>query len=377
MQNLGLYIHIPFCSRICIYCDFFVSTSRKRADELVRAINTEAEILSQRYHDNSVGTLYFGGGTPSILSSNLFASLTDNIRNNFKTTNLTEFTIEANPVDLNEEKLHNLLRIGVNRLSIGIQSFNDKELIFLSRNHSSQIAIDSIVRAKKAGFSNFNIDLIYGIPGQTLKNWGDNLDRAISLEPQHLSLYNLTIEPKTHLFKMVQRGKISPADEGLELDMFLMAVDFLKSNGYNHYEISNFSKLGFESKHNSNYWNGHNYLGLGPSAHSFFGEVRWWNASNLDLYCESLNKNTLPIEESEELDRSRKTIEYFLLNFRQKKGINVSVFQALFGVLFFDAFSEVISKYEKYLDVDENTIRLNSHGFFIYNKICQDFVDKI
>ncbi len=375
-DGFGVYIHLPFCEKLCVYCDFFVSTIKRKAPELVQAIVKEIQISNPYFKEKKLQTIYFGGGTPSIIETHEVEMILKSMKSRFDFKDISEITLEANPNDLTAEKLDGLINIGINRLSIGIQSFNDMELKFLSRNHNGEKAMQAVRAAQKNGFSNLSLDLIFGIPGQTLESWETSLRTAVSLEPTHISLYNLTIEPRTALSKLIRFGQVKKADEDLEFEMFKFANISLEKAGYTHYEISNFSKPGFESKHNSSYWNGVSYLGLGPSAHSYDGITRWWNIANLDTYLENVISEDR-ISEKEKLNPKQKEIEFFLLSLRQKKGMDLNLYSENFGFDFFNRFQDPIENLESFLEISNSCVRLNISGFFLYNKICEEFINKI
>lgn len=375
MSEFNLYIHIPFCERVCIYCDFYVTTARKHMDDFTQALLQEITLYAQRYPDAQLRTVYFGGGTPSYLSSENLDQIMHHIRKSFEVNPNAEITLEANPNNLSYGKLKDLRTIGINRLSIGVQSFVDEELKFLTRNHSSGQAREAMNYAREAGFNNISIDLIFGLPEQNLSTWEYNIAETLSFQPEHISVYNLTVEEKTHLNKLVQQKKINMQDEENELSMFLRTIQILTQGGYGHYEISNYAKPGFRSRHNSSYWLGLSYIGLGPSAHSFDGKRRWWNVRDIRKYCDVLKKeNTLPVEVTEELNAQQKCMEFIFLNLRKKEGLEIPAFEKLGGFSFFDTFKKPLDKSGGFIIQDGQRIRLSDKGFFLYNKICEEFI---
>ena len=279
----GIYVHIPFCHKACHYCNFHFSTNLRTVDGTLRAIVREAELMAPDFKTTTFTTLYFGGGTPSLLETSQLKSVFQTLCQNYH-LQLQECTLEVNPEDIRSEKLVAWKSMGFDRLSIGVQSFEDTYLKAFNRNHTAKQARESIKKAKNAGFEHINVDLIFGFPNQSLDQWADDLRWVIDLYPKHLSVYALTREEGTAYDQMVKKKKLSDADESLLSDMFFLAHDVLTSAGYYHYEISNYAIPGHVARHNSSYWSGDIYLGLGPSAHSFFGDYRRWNIANNALY---------------------------------------------------------------------------------------------
>ena len=280
----GIYIHIPFCKQACHYCDFHFSTNTSKQAQLLQAIGNELLIQKNYLGEEKINTLYFGGGTPSILSTDEVNNIFDIISGNFDVAPSAEITLEANPDDLVSEKLIAFKKIGINRLSIGIQSFDDAVLRFLNRAHDSRMATSSFQEARDVGFENISIDLMYALPGQDLTDWKKNIDRALALGPNHISAYSLTIEAKTVFGKWAADKKIKVRSDDASAQELLLLIEELERDGFEHYEVSNFSKPGYISKHNSSYWKGEKYLGVGPSAHSYNGTSRQFNISNNHLY---------------------------------------------------------------------------------------------
>jgi oxygen-independent coproporphyrinogen III oxidase len=289
----GIYIHIPFCRQACYYCDFHFSTNLSSKSELFKGILHEIQ-LQKDYLTEPINTIYFGGGTPSLASVSELEGILDRIRQTFKVSHAPEVTLEANPDDLTPEKLGHLKSAGINRLSVGIQSFDDRVLKFLNRAHDTHTAAQCIPAARRAGFENISVDLIYAIPGQTSKEWSSNVVKAISLNPEHISAYSLTIEEKTVFGNWSAKGKLAPVGEEISALEFESLATLLENAGYDHYEISNFARPGFHSRHNTSYWTQEKYLGLGPSAHSYNGVTRQYNVSNNHQYISALKNNTIP-----------------------------------------------------------------------------------
>lgn len=318
----GIYLHIPFCRQACHYCDFHFSTNMQIKEDLIRALGEEI-LLQQTYLEGeAVETIYFGGGTPSLLSAADLEYLLKVICKTHTVQQNAEITLEANPDDLSIEKLRDLKGLGVNRLSIGIQSFDDDILRYLHRVHAADTAIRSIEYSRKAGFENISIDLIYAIPGLTTENWKKNIARAVGLQPQHLSAYTLTIEEKTTFGNWLAKGKLKPVDEALATAQQEVLMEMLAGAGYSQYEISNFAFPGFESRHNSSYWKGGKYLGIGPSAHSYDQISRQHNVANNHLYVRSLSERKIPAVQ-ETLKKSDRINEYILTSLRTDTGCNL------------------------------------------------------
>jgi oxygen-independent coproporphyrinogen-3 oxidase len=318
----GIYIHIPFCKQACNYCNFHFSTSLRYKNELVAALLKEAVMQKEYLGDEKVDTIYFGGGTPSLLSVRELKLQIDKLKETFEISKDAEITIEANPDDISVEKLAGWKDVGINRLSIGIQSFFDEDLLWMNRAHNSGQATQNLQLAIQH-FNNITIDLIYGHPLLTTEKWKQNVDRIIALKIPHLSCYALTVEPKTPLQKLIFEKKKENVRPEKQAEQFLQLMDWLGAVGYEHYEISNFAKRGFRSRHNTSYWRGIKYLGLGPSAHSFDGMSRQWNVSNNKRYIESLDQNKIPFER-EVLTPSQKTNEYIMTSLRTKEGLDLS-----------------------------------------------------
>ncbi|MFM9825802.1 radical SAM family heme chaperone HemW, partial [Flavobacterium sp.] len=291
----GIYIHIPFCKQACHYCDFHFSTSMKKKDDMVLALAKEIQMRKSEFEKEVIETIYFGGGTPSRLQIADLRLQIDTIYKNYKVVPNAEITLEANPDDLSKEYLIELSKIGINRLSIGIQSFFEDDLQMMNRAHNSAEAKNCLEEATKY-FDNISLDLIYGIPGLSNKKWKKNIETALSFGIPHISSYALTVEPKTALSKLIQTGKISKPNDDLAQEHFTILVETLEANGFIHYELSNFGKENYFSKNNSAYWLGKKYIGIGPSAHSYNGISRSWNIANNSLYLKAIGENQLPNE---------------------------------------------------------------------------------
>jgi oxygen-independent coproporphyrinogen III oxidase len=326
----GIYVHIPFCRRKCHYCNFFSLASLKYRERFLDALREEIFLQRNYLGEKPVQSIYFGGGTPSLLSSAEISSVLDEIRRYFLLSGNMEITLEANPDDINPELLQEYRLAGINRLSIGVQSFFDDDLLYLNRIHSAKRAEESVNEAKAAGFSNISIDLIYGIPTLTAEKWGKNLDRAFLLNVPHISTYSLTVEPKTALEVHIRKKKLAAPMEDQVIEHFRILLKKMKEQGFEHYEISNFCRNGLYSLHNSMYWNGTHYLGLGPSAHSYNGTSRQWNISNILHYITQISEKDRFFE-SEILTTTQRYNEYVMVSLRTMWGCDVQKIRDDFG----------------------------------------------
>jgi oxygen-independent coproporphyrinogen-3 oxidase len=326
----GIYIHIPFCKQACHYCNFHFSTSLALQNDFTASLLKEIELRADYLNPETVETIYFGGGTPSLLPVTAIRSMLESLYSHFAVSGNPEITLECNPDDMYPVRLQDWRRVGINRLSIGVQSFFADDLIWMNRAHTADQAIQAVTQAREAGFDNFSLDLIYGLPGLTDENWGKNLHKAISLEPTHISCYALTVESKTALFKMIESKKSPPVEAEKQAGQFLAGIQVLEASGYEHYEISSFAKPGKRSRHNSSYWQSKKYLGLGPSAHSFDGRNRQWNVSNNALYIKSLQSGQLNFE-SENLQPRDLLNEYIMTSLRTMEGLDLQHITDQFG----------------------------------------------
>ena len=322
-ERPGLYVHVPFCRSKCPYCGFYSTTDRTLLPEFLEALRKEGAFYRGRFP--SFDTLYLGGGTPALLSENELGGLIEGLFKNFSFRPKTEMTIEANPDDLTPGKLRGLIALGFNRLSLGVQSFQDKELQLLGRNHRAGDAVQSLHEIRAAGFKNLSLDLIYGLPGQTREIWQADLERALAFNPEHLSCYQLTIEKGTRFWGLKEKGQIKLPGEIQEKKFFLRTSEFLETAGYVQYEISSFARgEAYLSRHNQKYWQRLPYLGLGPSAHSFQGNRRWWNFRSLTSYCLALTTGNLPIEDHEDLSPEQIRLETLCLGLRTRSGVDLT-----------------------------------------------------
>lgn len=318
----GIYLHIPFCRKACVYCDFHFSTLEKDRKAMPLALLKEAALRKDYLPQRKLDTLYFGGGTPSTLAPEILQGILDGLKSHFEWEDSAEITIEANPDDLTEPFLAALSKTEVNRLSIGLQSFKDEDLILMNRAHNADESRECLERARKYGFSNITVDLIYGLPQQSSADWQWQLQQLLDYDVPHFSAYALTVEPKTVLAKWVEKGKVQ-LDEGMASAHFEYLQDFAKANGYRHYELSNFARKGHRARHNFAYWEAKPYLGLGPSAHSYNGASRHWNISNNTLYLRSLEEESLPLEE-ESLSAADRFNEWLMIRLRLEDGLRLS-----------------------------------------------------
>ncbi|MEO7316536.1 MAG: radical SAM family heme chaperone HemW [Ginsengibacter sp.] len=334
----GIYIHIPFCKQACYYCNFHFSTSLALKNEMIGSLLFEIEIRSKSDQRNisiidpgeEISTIYFGGGTPSLLSYQELEKILSNIHSKYTVSQDAEITLEANPDDINIEKLKEWKLAGINRLSIGIQSFIERDLVWMNRAHNSTQALQCIQQAREAGIPNFSIDLIFGTPGLTNEEWEKNVQTVIDLDVPHIACYALTVEPKTALDKMIHLKKKENVDNDLQAEQYSILMRMMQDAGYEHYEISNFAKPGFRSRHNSSYWEGEKYIGIGPSAHSYDGKSRQWNVANNTLYIKSLRNNEIPLE-IESLSDSQKLNEYVMVSLRTMEGMDLQFVEEKFS----------------------------------------------
>ena len=339
----GIYIHIPFCKQACFYCDFHFSISLKKKDELIQALIKELELRKEELENQSIETIYFGGGTPSLLTNNELELLIDAVYKNYQVIESPEITLEANPDDLDENRIIKLSKTQINRLSIGIQSFFEDDLKSMNRAHSSDEAKECLEEATKH-FDNITIDLIYGIPNMSLEKWNENLEIAFNFGVNHISSYALTVESKTALETFIKKGTYPPIDEALALQHFNHLIEQTTEQGFVHYEISNFGKPNYFSKHNISYWQGKQYIGIGPSAHSFSKTERSWNISNNTKYIESIENNELP-NTVETLSVKDQYNEYIMTGLRTIWGVSFDKIKTDFGEIFLTHFKKSSEKY--------------------------------
>lgn len=369
-----IYIHIPFCKQKCSYCNFHFSTSLNFKDEMLSAMKMEIFLRKDELQNKNLNSLYFGGGTPSILSSDEIKSLIDEVLKYFSLDPDIEITLEANPDDLDKNFLKGISDSPINRLSIGTQSFFEEDLILMNRAHSASEAESSIKRAQDFGLENISIDLIYGSPTSSMEIWKENLNKTIALEVPHISSYALTVEPKTALEKWIENGKVNSPKEAEQNREFFYMKDFLKDHGFDHYEISNFGKPNFHSKHNSAYWKSYEYLGIGPSAHSYNGnEIRSWNVANNQQYIKKLSFNTLP-KETEILSKKDQFNEMIMIGLRTTWGVDLSALKEKFSDKILEHFqNESRLKLEKGILITENNhLKIPEKHWFMADGIASD-----
>ena len=366
----GIYIHIPFCRKACHYCNFHFSTSLQKAPEVLISIEKEMEIRSEELKEE-INTVYFGGGTPSLIESEAIASMLNQAKKYFKIAPDAEITLEANPDDINIQKAKSWKSIGINRFSLGIQSFADENLQWMNRAHNAVQSFAAIDTIRNAGFENFSIDLIYGTPGQTKEGWIKDVETALKLNIPHLSCYALTVEEKTALHTLIQKGEKQEVNQDEQAERFNVLMELTAEAEYHHYEISNLALPGFESKHNSSYWEGISYIGFGPSAHSYDGKKRKWNIANNIKYVEAIAKQILPLEE-ETLSQNDRLNEYTMTSIRRSKGIEKNRLIQLGGESRLPEIQKMIQPYMESNKVveDEKGWRLTNEGKFYADGIA-------
>lgn len=384
----GIYIHIPFCKQACHYCDFHFSTSLKKKDQLVFALAKELQLRKDEFKDTTIETIYFGGGTPSVLSTNELQYLIDSVYLNYKVTDHPEITLEANPDDLiinnidalsisevqslYKTKFEELKKTGINRLSIGVQSFHEKDLKLMNRAHNA-IEAKRCLETATQYFDNISLDLIYGIPNSTNQEWLENIQTALSFGIPHISSYALTVEPKTALASFIKKGIIDNVDDDLAHDQFHILIDQLNQAGFEHYELSNFAKKGYYSKNNSAYWLGKSYLGIGPSAHSFNGTQRAWNVKNNTIYIKKINQDQLPLE-IETLTKNDKYNEFIMTGLRTIWGVSLTEVKKQFGESFLEYLLQQANQYinNQMLCIVDNSLKTTPKGKFLSDGIASD-----
>ena len=378
-MELGLYLHFPFCKSKCPYCDFnsYQLKEENQISSYISALYQEINAYSQKLNKSKITTIYLGGGTPTILSGVQIYNILEFCKSKFTIDKDAEITIEANPGTLDGKKLKLLIESGINRLSLGAQSFNNLFLKKLGRIHNTQDIIDSYYLARKEGFNNINIDIMFALPDQTTEDLQIALKKAISLKPDHLSLYNLTIKPGTEYYKKYKKGKLKLPNEDEEFDMYNWAIKFLEESGFEHYEISNFARPYKRSMHNLIYWQNKPYLGIGAGAYSFIRGYRYMNFKDPARYIKEVMDDKLPIDNGEKLSLRKRMIETIILGLRTKDGVGYIKFKARFGVNLNDIFSEQVIKSVNLglLQKDDYRIKLTKKGIFLANTVFREFVD--
>ncbi|PKQ63619.1 hypothetical protein BZG02_09405 [Labilibaculum filiforme] len=370
----GVYFHIPFCRQLCHYCAFHKSISLQAKEDMLECLKLELKLRKDYLGDNSLTTIYFGGGTPSVYQANEIESLIEEVAKYFIIEPNAEITLEANPDDLTEKYLQELAKTRVNRLSVGIQSFHDEDLILMNRRHTGKEAFDAIRRAQAFGFDNISVDQIYGVPGLTMEKWKEKLELVFDLNVQHISSYHLMFDPNTIFTKKLEKGQLVEMDEEDSFEQFNYLIDVARKHGFVHYEISNFSKEGYISEHNSSYWKQKKYLGIGPSAHSYNLEQREWNIANNYKYITAIRNNE-SFSEKEDLSEYDRFNDFVLTSLRTYWGMDLELVRTDFGE---KLYQHCILKTKKYLSSEhirqeKNSIILNDKGVFVSNDIMSDF----
>ncbi len=368
----GIYIHIPFCKQACHYCDFHFSTSLKKKSELVSALQNELVLRKNELPNEPIKTIYFGGGTPSLLNLEELTAIFKTIYTEFTIAENPEITLEANPDDLSEEKINELANSKINRLSIGVQSFFEEDLKLMNRAHNAEEALNSIKLARSK-FDNISVDLIYGIPGMSNERWQKNIQILLDLDIPHISSYALTVEPNTALQKFIEKGKIKPVDDAAAAQHFETLRTVLKNAGFEHYEFSNYGKPGYFSQNNTAYWLGKPYLGIGPSAHSYDGNSRKWNIVNNTLYIKAIEKSELPLE-VEELSITDRYNEYIMTRLRTYFGVDLVEVESEFGKEYLEYLKEqsVVLFEKEFLRIENDVMHITEKGTFLSDGIAAD-----
>ena len=370
----GLYLHIPFCERKCVYCDFYSIENMNPMEGFLRALRREIHLASGSFAGDRFSTVFFGGGTPSLLTPAQLTDIMSDIRDRFLVEDNAEITLESNPGTIDGEKLQAYRAAGINRLSIGIQSFHEDELSFLGRIHDARQAEQAVEMARVAGFDNVSIDLIYSLPGQTVAKWEQTLSRALQLEPNHISAYSLIVEDNTPLARLVSSRQVVPQPVEREAEFFECTSSVLGSRGYEQYEVSNFAKPGFRSKHNLNYWKHGDYLGLGPSAHSFRNHDgiarRWWNIANINNYIEMISANRLPVAGQEVLSDESLKAERLFLGLRSD-GLQLTDFRRDFGETALEKHQPLLNDLvrESMVILSDDVLRLTPRGYLLCDEV--------
>ncbi|MES2728347.1 MAG: radical SAM family heme chaperone HemW [Bacteroidota bacterium] len=369
----GIYIHIPFCKQACFYCNFHFSTQLKNIDDMVEAICKEIHLRHHYLQDKTLASIYFGGGTPSLLNNQQIGQIFEAIQQYFTIAKGAEVTLEANPDDLTAEKLKELKQTPINRLSIGVQSFFDADLKWMNRAHNANQAETAIALAKEIGFHNITIDLIYGTPGLSNANWLTNINTALALGVNHVSSYALTVEPKTALASFIEKGKYVQTNDEQAAEQFDILVKTLTENGFIHYEISNFGKAGFLAQHNGNYWKGKHYLGIGPSAHSFNTISRSWNVANNQAYMQALQNNNFELTE-EILSVNDQINEYIMTGLRTIWGCDLGFIEQQFGLVHKERILKAAAKFiaQDLLTIQQDVLLTTPKGKFLADGIAAD-----
>lgn len=372
----GIYIHVPFCQTRCLYCDFFSNTRMDKKKGWLNSLCKEISLRKDYLKGETIRTLYFGGGTPSQLERSDFEHIFNTLSTHFDLSLCEEITLEGNPEDLTNEYIAMLRSFPFNRISMGIQSFDDNDLKFLNRRHNASRAEEAVESCRRAGFSNISIDLMYGLPDQTIDGWKKNLEKALSLNIPHISSYHLIYEEETALYRLQQQGKISPVNEETSLEMFRILIDTLQAGGFEHYEISNFARNGLYSKHNSSYWKGVPYLGLGPGSHSYDGTNRHFNPGDLNLYIAQIENDITDFVKTEILSLDEQYNEFILISLRTMWGLPLEDVRLRFGE---ERYRYCLQMAKPYLDdnllkEEAGILKLTQKGIFISDGIMADLL---
>jgi len=376
LKDSALYIHIPFCDHKCIYCDFYSIITSDNILNFKSALKKEIEYFSNIYSDNrNYSSIFFGGGTPSLMQPEYLQEIIIHLKNNFNVDDKAEITMETNPGTVNKNKLKSFKEAGINRISIGIQSFDEGELKFLTRIHDKQTAIQTVYDAAEVGFENISIDLIFNLPNQTKEKWIENLKTAAALPITHISTYSLILERGTILNKLVLDGKVTMQDDDYDADLYEATIDFLLSKGFYQYEVSNFTKPGFECLHNNAYWKYKDYLGLGPSAHSFMNKKRWWNFSSLKKYIAEIELHGYAIMNSEHITKNQMHDEYIMLSLRSS-GLDLIDYNKRFNNDWINKNNDYFNllKKENLITIGNSWIKLTSKGYAVCDEILKNIL---
>ena len=369
----GIYLHIPFCKTRCIYCDFYSTTRSELITRYIHALCNELKMRKEYLKEEKIETVYFGGGTPSQLGEEDFQQIFKAIQKHYGLEDCREITLEANPDDLSKEYLQMLSALPFNRISMGIQTFDDATLKLLKRRHNARTATEAVRRCREAGYQNISIDLIYGLPGETKERWEKDLRQAISLNVEHISAYHLIYEEDTPIYNMLKQHQICEVDEDSSLEFFTLLIEYLQKAGYEHYEISNFCRPGYYSRHNTSYWKGIPYLG--PSAHSFNGTTREWNISSIDRYIKGIEEGQR-VFETEYLGPTTRYNEFIITTMRTVWGTPIEKLKQLFGIEMWEYCRKMATPYLKSgkLEEYEGALRLTREGIFISDSIMSDLL---
>jgi oxygen-independent coproporphyrinogen-3 oxidase len=379
MKRTACYIHIPFCNHKCIYCDFYSIITFDNIQSFLRSVKKEINQYAEKYSDErELISIYFGGGTPSLMEPEYISEIIREVESDFKVSNDAEITMETNPGTVSLEKLKMFRETGINRISIGIQSFNNDDLKFLTRIHDSETAIRTVLDAAKAGFENISLDLIFNLPNQTKQKWLENLKQAINLPINHISAYSLILERGTILNKLVLDGKVKVSDDDYDAELYEITIDFLVKNGFYQYEVSNFTRPDYECIHNNAYWHYLDYFGFGTSAHSFINNKRWWNFSSLKMYIENIKKSGTAIAGEESINSEKALSEYVMLGLRSS-GLDVKQFKHLFENIGAEWLKEknpylkMLMK-KDFLQMNDELIKLTPMGYAVCDEILKEIL---